>query len=51
MKAEISVAGGLRQYRRELPVLVDLGEHRRKWSIEMVSRRGKREHCSIGFMG
>lgn len=43
MKAEMSVAGGLRQYRRELCVLADLGEHRRKWSIEMVSRGKKRE--------
>lgn len=32
----MSVAGGLRQHRRDLSVLVDLGEHRRKWSTEMV---------------
>lgn len=54
MKAEMSVAGGLRQYRRELHVLGDFREHRRKWSIEMVSMREKKrtwEHCSIGFMG
>lgn len=30
MRAEMSVAGGPRQHRRELSVLADFGEHRRK---------------------
>lgn len=51
MKAEMSVAGGLRQYWRELRVLGDLGEHRRKWSIEMVGRREKREPGNTAALG
>lgn len=45
MRAEMSVAGGVRQHRGELSVLVDLGEHRRKWSTDMVW--GERENLGV----
>lgn len=45
MRAEMSVAGRLRQHRRELSVWVDLGEHGRKCGTEMVW--GKKENLGI----
>lgn len=44
MKAEMSVAGGLRQHRRELHVLVDTGENR------VVSRKKKKRTGSTAAL-
>lgn len=52
MSFEMHIAGGLRQHRRELSIVVGLGKHGRNSSTEMFwKEKNNKEYCSIGCVG